>query len=49
MKLQARLERLDDVRRTFKELEQRLTDIDVDPDRATEALVMELLKPRRRV
>jgi len=47
MRLQAHLGRLDDMRRTFKELEQRLTDIDVDPDPATEALLARLLKQRR--
>jgi len=47
MRLQARLGRIDDVRRTFKELERRLADIDVDPDPTTEALVAELFKPPR--
>jgi DNA-binding SARP family transcriptional activator len=45
MRLQARLGRVDDVRRTFKELERRLADIDADPDPATQALVAELLRP----
>jgi len=47
MRLQARLGRLDDARRTFYELERHLTDIDVDPDPATEALLVKLLKQRR--
>jgi len=47
MRLQARLGRVDDVRRTFKELERRLADIDADPDPSTEALVAELLKSPR--
>jgi len=47
MRLQARLGRVDDVRRTFKELGRRLADIDVDPDPSTEALVAELLKSPR--
>ncbi len=47
MLLQARLGRIDDMRRTFKELERRLADIDVDPDPTTEALVAELLKAPR--
>ncbi len=45
MRLQARLGLTDDARRTFKELERRLADIDADPDPATQALVAELLKP----
>ncbi len=47
VRLQARLGRIDDVRRTFKELGRRLADIDVDPDPSTEALVAELLKSPR--
>jgi DNA-binding SARP family transcriptional activator len=45
MRLQAGLGRVDEVRRTFKELERRLADIDADPDPVTQALVAELLKP----
>jgi DNA-binding SARP family transcriptional activator len=47
MRLQARLGRVDDVRRTFKELERRLADIDADPDPTTQALAAELLKSPR--
>jgi DNA-binding SARP family transcriptional activator len=47
MRLQGRLGRIDDVRRTFKELGRRLADIDADPDPSTEALVAELLKSPR--
>jgi DNA-binding SARP family transcriptional activator len=47
MRLQGRLGRIDDVRRTFKELGRRLADIDADPDPTTEALVAELLKSPR--
>jgi DNA-binding SARP family transcriptional activator len=47
MRLQAQLGRLEEVRRTFKNLERRLADLDVDPDPATEKLVADLLRPRR--
>ncbi len=42
MRLQARLGRLDAVRRTYARLQARLADLGADPDEATERLFGEL-------
>jgi DNA-binding SARP family transcriptional activator len=42
MRLQARLGRLDAVRRTYARLQERLADLGADPDEATERLLHEL-------
>jgi DNA-binding SARP family transcriptional activator len=42
MRLQARLGRLDAVRRTYTRLQERLADLGADPDEATERLLQEL-------
>jgi len=42
MRLQARLGRLDAVRRTYTRLQERLADLGADPDEATERLLHEL-------
>ena len=50
MRLQARLGRLDAVRRTYTRLQERLADLGADPDEATERLFGELRRgttPRR--
>ena len=44
MRLQADLGRPDAVRRTYRLLARRLTELDVDPDPATEQLVADLLR-----
>ncbi len=48
MRLQAELGRLDAVRRTWHLLEERLDDLGLDPDPASERLRSDLLKPTRR-
>jgi hypothetical protein len=48
MRLQADLGRLDAVRRTWHLLEERLDDLGLDPEPASERLRSELLKPTRR-
>jgi DNA-binding SARP family transcriptional activator len=48
MRLQAELGRLDAVRRTWHLLEERLDDLGLDPEPASERLRSDLLKPTRR-
>ncbi len=48
MRLQARLGRLDAVRRTYTRLQERLADLGADPDEATERLLQELRRSNTR-
>jgi len=48
MRLQAELGRLDALRRTYHLLEERLDDLGLDPEPASERLRSDLLKPTRR-
>jgi DNA-binding SARP family transcriptional activator len=48
MRLQARMGLVDDARHTYHTLERHLTELDLDPEPATQALAAELLIPHRR-